>query len=217
MRLFNILEQIVNEVEDKAQDDALSAAMGASFNALGREFKSNESEIKQDVENADIELTEAITAITVIGFLLAAPKVIELFVKGLGALINLFKKTFRQKGAQTPEEQSQIAARIINFTHKWHKMYIKGVKWILNISGLFAKAGIKGEANQNKAAELVYYSIIAALAVYSGVGAFSAFKQAAANGANIANMSLGTLETAMASVKTAEVASFMSELGLKSA
>lgn len=215
MRLYNILEQIVYEVEDSSQDVELSNAMKISFDAMGNAFKGSEDEVKQDVANADIQLQESITVLTVIGMLLAAPKVVEILVKGMSGFIKLFKRTFRLKGAQTPQEQEAVAARIIKITHKWHKLYIKGVKWILEKSGLFAKAGINDDAAKTKAAELVYYTIIAGLAIYSGVGAFSAFKQAAVHGADVTHLSLGALETAMASIKTGEVASFVSELGLK--
>ena len=215
MKLKSIVKQIVSEAEKAAQEDALSAAMGQAFKNLESEFESHEDEIKKDVEDADIKITEAIGVLAVLGFVLAAPKVLELITKALSGLVGVFKKSFRKGQAKTEEEQSKTAAIILNFSHKWHKAYIKGLKWIFKMSGLYVKAGIKDEASQMKAAELVYYIIIAALAVYSGVGAFSAFKSAVTAGANVGNVSLGALETAMASVKSGEVASFIAELGLK--
>jgi hypothetical protein len=80
---------------------------------------------------------------------------------------------------------------------------------------MFEKVGIKSEAAKMKAAELLYYTIIAGLAVYSGVGAIEAWKEAIKQSGSLAHISLGALESAMAGIKTTEVATFMSELGLK--
>jgi hypothetical protein len=216
MKLTKLLENIVVEIEGDKQVDALTAAMGQGFNLMGSELKNKEGELKQDVEQANIELDESLTALTVIGMLLAAPKVVELIVKGFSGTVKLYKKMFMKGGAKTEEEQEQMAAKIIEFTHKWHKQYIKALKWIFKVTGLYKKAGINDEAAQMKVAELVYYTIVAGLAVYSGVGAIGAFKQAIAHGVEASHVSLGALETAMASIKTGEVASFMTELGLKS-
>lgn len=214
MKLDKIVEQLIKEAEEKQQVAALDQAMGSAFKSMGDMLKSSEDQLKQDVQQADIEIKESITIATVAGILLAAPKIVELIAKGFQKVVTIFKKTFPRKGAQTEQEQSEAAAKIIEFTHKWHKSYVKGLKWILKVSGLFDKAGIKGDADQSRAAEMIYYTLIAALAVYSGVGAASAFKSAiAANDAG--HLSLAALETAMASIKTGEVATFVGELGLK--
>lgn len=210
----NIMEQLIKEAEDKAQIDALSQAMGAGFNVMGSELKSKEDELKADVQQADVKVTEAIGTIAVIGMLLAAPKVVELVVKGFAKVVSVFKKMFKPKQAKSEQEQSEMANKIIEFTHKWHKSYIKGLKWILKVSGLFAKAGIKDDAAQTKAAELIYYTIIAGLAVYSGVGAAGAFKSAMSSGAG-GDIAIGSLESAMATIKSGEVAEFLGKLGLK--
>lgn len=214
MKFKRIVEQLIKEAEDQQQIDALDQAMGMSFKAMGAELQSKEDELKQDVQNADIQISESITVATVVGMLLAAPKVVELIAKGFMKISSVFKKTFPRKGARTEEEQSEVAGKIIEFTHKWHKSYVKGLKWILKATGLFDKAGIKGDSAQMKAAEMIYYTLIASLAVYSGVGAASAFKQAAA-AHDAGHFSMAAIETAMASIKTGEVAAFIGELGLK--
>lgn len=214
MKLDSILEQLIKEAEDKQQVDALDQAMGSAFKVMGDMLKANEKQLKQDVQQADIEIKESITVATVAGVLLAAPKIVELIAKGLNQVVLMFKKAFPRKGAKTEQEQSEVAAKIVEFTHKWHKSYVKGLKWVLKVTGLFDKAGIKGDADQTKAAEMIYYTIIAALAVYSGVGAASAFKSAIA-AKDAGHLSIAALETAMASIKTGEVAAFIGELGLK--
>lgn len=203
----------LNEAEDTKVSD-LANAMEDSFKMLRAEFKASEDEIKADIEQADIPVNEDVGVITVVGILLAAPKLLELFAKGLSKLVNVYKKYFKKDTANTPEDQVSIAKNIIEFSHKWHKTYIKGIKWILQMSGAFDKAGIKGDANQTKAAEMLFYVIIAGLAVYSGVQAFSAFKSAAVTAAS-GDLALGSLEAAMAAVKSNEIRQFLTKIAIK--
>jgi len=209
------LQSILKEVEDKAEIDALEKAMGAAFQAMGAEFKNNELEIKKDVEQSKAELNEASVVLALVGFILALPKLIEVFTKSMSGLVNVFKKFYKPGAAKNDQEGT--AAKIIEFTHKWHKMYIKGVKWILKTSGAFRKANIEEEEAQMKTAEAVYYIIVAGLAVYSGISSIAAFKAAmtAKGTTGAAGFSLSAFEAAMASVKTTEVREFLLKMGLK--
>lgn len=213
MKLQAIAKQILKEEEDKAQINAMDQAMKASAAELANHFKSHEDEIKKDVEQSDAKLNESLGAVAIIGFLLALPKVVELLVKGVGKLVSVWKKLVKPGEAKGKEEE--FAHNIIEFTHKWHKMYISGLKWMLKMAGVFKKAGINDEAGQQKAAEVVYYTIIAGLAIYSGIGAVGAFKAAAQGAAHGGSFSLGAFEGAMAAVKSGEVAGFLGKLGLK--
>lgn len=213
MKLQPILEGILKEEEDKKQIAAMNQAMQSAAAELAKLYKDNEAEIKQDVEQSEEKLNEALGAVAIIGFILALPKVVELLVKGIGKIVAVWKKLVKPGQAKGNEEE--FAHNIIEFTHKWHKTYIKGLKWILQMSGVFKKANITGEAAQMKAAEAIYYTIIAGLAIYSGVGAAGAFKAAAQGATHGGSFSLGAFEAAMASVKTGEVAEFLGKLGLK--
>ncbi len=214
-KLSLIVEQILREEEDKKMIAAMDAAMKDSFTALGTEFESNKDEIEQEVESSEEELNESLGAFAIIGFILALPKVVELFVKGIGKLVAVWKKLVKPGQAKGQEEE--FAHNIIEFTHKWHKAYVKGLKFILKLSGIFKKAGIEGDAAQDKAAEMLYYTIIAGLAVYSGIGAIGAFKGAVTGAAHGGSFSIAAFEAAMASIKTSEVSSFLGKVGLKSA
>jgi len=213
MKLQPILEGILREEEDKKQITAMDQAMQAAAAELAKQYKDNEAEIKQDVEQSEEELNEALGAVAIIGFILALPKVVELLVKGIGKIVAVWKKLVKPGQAKGQEEE--FAHNIIEFTHKWHKTYIKGLKWILQMSGVFKKANIQGDAAQTKAAEAIYYTIIAGLAVYSGVGAVGAFKAAAQGAAHGGGFSLAAFEAAMASIKSSEVSEFIGKLGLK--
>ena len=211
MKLQPILEGILREEEDKKTISALDQAMATSFKTMGTELEANK------VEQSDGKLNESLGVLAILGVILAAPKLVELLAKGFSAIINTFKKLFKPNQAKTEQEQESVAHTIIEFTHKWHKSYIKGLKWIFKVSGVFKKANIEGEANQLKATEAVYYVFIAALAVWSGVGAVGAFKAAIAGAANGGSFSLAAFEAAMATIKSAEVSEFSSKLGLKAA
>lgn len=214
MKLNRIVEQLITEAEEKQQIAALDQAMGNAFKAMGSLLSQEEDKLKQDVQQANIKITEAVTVVAVIGMILAAPKVVELLVKSFQGFINLFKKIFPRKGAKTEEEQETTAGKIVEFCHKWHRAYVKGLKWILKVTGMFKKAGIESDSEQQRAAEMIYYVLIAALAAYSGISAGVAFKNAIAT-KSAGELSLGALESAMAVIKSGEVASFVGKLGLK--
>lgn len=215
MKLKQIVENIVYEAQDNAEIKTLEDTLKATFTQLGNNFKKNQDALMQDVQSADLELNESLTAVSVVGMILAAPKVVEIIVKSFANLIKVYKRFFPRKGAKTKEEQIEVVTKIIQFTHRWEKSYIKGLKWILDKTGMFEKVGITSDAAKLKAAELLYYTIIAGLALYSGVGAVEAWKEAIKQGGNIAHVSIGTLESAMAGIKTAEVSTFLSKLLLK--
>jgi len=212
------LTTLLKEVENKANFAKLDQAMQGGLAAMASDFSSGKEALKQDVAQADIEIKESITALTIIGAFLAAPRLIELIARGFGKLISVFQSIIKPGQAKTEEGQIAAVEAIIHFTHKWHKAYIKGIKGLLKITGLFTKAGIKGDANQTKAAELVFYTIVAGLAIYSGIGAVSAFKSAAVKASTGgADFALGNFEAAMAAVKSGEVKEFLGKMGIKTA
>lgn len=214
------LTTLLKEVENKANFAKLDQAMQGGLAAMAGGFSSGKEALKQDVAQADIEIKESITALTIIGAFLAAPKLIELIAKGFGKLVSVYKSIVKPDQAKTEEGQSAAVEAIIHFTHKWHKVYIKGIKGLLKITGLYAKAGITNDADQTKAAELVFYTIVAGLAVYSGFGAVSAFKSslakvATSNPTAAGDFALGAFEAAMTSIKSVELSEFLGKVGLK--
>lgn len=220
MKLTDLLERILIEAEQEALTKdpevvELEKAMGDSLKALASEFSADKEELEKDVENADVPVNESISILAVVGMVLAMPKVVELLGKGMSKLIMVWKKLFKKGQAKTDEEREDVAKKIIEFSHKWHKLYINGIKGMLKLIGAFKKAGITSDSAQTRAAEMLYYTIIAGLAVYSGVGAFAAFKAAATSAAHGHTIALGTLEAAMATIKSREVTDFLAKLALK--
>jgi hypothetical protein len=205
MKLKSIAETIIYE----QSIDAIDSAMETGFDQLGKDFKLKQDEIEKEIESQPV--SEAVGIVTVIGFILAAPALLEILAKGLGKVIKLWQKVFK-KGTK---EDSEIVQAIVNFTHKWHKKYSKGLKWILDKSGLFAKANITSNEEKEKASELVFYIIVAAMALYSGIGAYSAFKSGLAAltpTTATSSFSLAAFESAMTAIKSKEVSAFLQKM-----
>ena len=60
MKLASLAQQILKEEEEKATIDKLDQAMGSAFQMMGSELKSKEKVAKQDVEQADVQVNEAL-------------------------------------------------------------------------------------------------------------------------------------------------------------
>ena len=204
------LKSILLEAEMDQIEKTLDQEFGAALRDLANAAKADTNNLKS--ESASIEegqINESLGVIAIIGFILAAPRVVELMAKPIGKFIKLSKKFLKPKAVQ---DEKEVAETIIHFAHKWHHGYVKIVKWLLEVSGTFKKAGFTTDVQKEKAANLVYYVIIAALAVYSGVGSIHAFKELATAGLETGTLSLAALETAMTSLKSHEVAKFVKQL-----
>jgi len=190
--------------------------------------KSDIAAAKADVAKVDEDqLNEEIGTALIISLILAAPKVFEMFFKAMDGLRKLAISL--AKGVKTKDvPQGKAAAVLIAGTKKWHDGYVKIIYFILWATGLFAKAGYKTTAEKEKAAKFVFYVIVAAMAVVSGVAAVkggmaiasagtagASAGHAAASGAHAASPGLTALEAGLASLKTAEVKAFVIKLGFK--
>lgn len=211
--------------DDKKAMADLEAAMGKAAKAMGSAFDAAQEEIEKEVEEMPEEelnerkkaLNEEITTLTVIGFILALPKLVEIIAKGVDGLVKFLRKITKINPPKTKEERSKAAAAVIDFTHKWHNLYIKAFYYMLKYAGLYKKAGIKGKTAQMKVAKILYYTVIAALAVSAGIGAVGAFKTGLSSAAHGGEFAFGTFESAMAVIKSGEVSEFIAALGAPAA
>lgn len=208
---------IVESAEDADAD--IEKALKAGLNDLKAAFNSLEDEAKEDVAQVDEnmirenlrlreekgQLNEEVTTLFIISVIAAAPKALEILAKGLGKLIKVFKtKVMGQEDVDDPE----FIKGVIDFAHKWHKGYIKMIKWFLWLTGVLKKAGLKkDDKGAEKAAEVVYYVIVFGLMIASGAGAVGA----AAKG----HQGFAAMEGALAAIKSAEVIEFLGALGIK--
>ena len=207
--------------EDKKDIKDLEAEMGKVAKELGAEFDAAQDEIEKEVEEtSDEQVNEVrqklneVGPLTVIGFVMALPKVVELLAKAAEKIIKVMMKITGGKKAKTEEERLKWAAIIIDFTHKWHDLYIKIFYWILKYSGVYKKAGVKNKEEQMKIAKVLYYVVVAALALAAGLGAVTYFKKASVDLAtHTGDLSFSAFEAGMAAIKSGEVAEFVSAIG----
>jgi len=210
MKLAPIAKSVILEYESEEIAADLEKEMGAALAKLTASAKTIKPEDKIEVP----ELTEVLDPVTLIGLVLAAPKMVEMLAKAFNTVSKKLNKYFK-KGPQPQDDETGIAKNIIEFTHKWHSAYIKVLQFALEMFGVFAKAKITNTEDKKKATEMLYYTIIAALAFYSGVSSAVAFKKALMAqdiAAASSNFSLASLETAMTKVKSGEVKEFMQKI-----
>jgi len=208
------------DAEDKKQIADLEKEMGAVASEIGSAFSAAQDEIKQQVEDMPEDklneykqnINEAIGVLTVLGWILASPKLVEIITKGVSKVVKLIQKYTKTNPPQTEEEKEEWAEKIIEFTHKWHKAYIKMFYYIFKWSGFYKVTGMKDEAKRMKTAKIMFYLVVAGLAVKAGIDAIGAFKAAVAKSSLGGEFALGTFESIMASIKTAEVAEFIAAI-----
>lgn len=200
------LRNILLESEFDKIDSFLEKEFGKTLQSIATSVKSEKDSLKNENNSySDNSIDESLGAIGIIGVVLAIPRVIELLAKPVSKFISLTKKFLKPK---TVQSEKAVAESIIKFAHKWHTGYVKIIKYILEISGAFKQAGYTSDTQKDKAANLIYYIIIALLAVHAGLNTIHAFKELAARGVATGTISLAALEAAMTSIKTGEVAQF---------
>ena len=206
--LSEIARQVIYEFETEDVVSDLEKEMGAALTQLSAGAKTIEP-----VENLP-EINEALDPVSIASLVLAAPKILELLTKVFSKIATKLNSYFK-KGTQPTDNEGEIAKTVIEFSHKWHKGYIKVLRFLLETAGIFTAAKITKDTDKNKATEMLYYTIIAGLAVYSGVQGIGAFKKALmykdiayATG----DFSIGSLEAALAQIKAGEVKSFLNKI-----
>lgn len=114
------LAGIITEIEDisKENNTDVDAAMKAGLSALTSGGTSLD-EIKDDEQPK--QLNESIVGLIASG-LLAAPKIIEWIGKAIGFISKPFMKD---------KNESEIAKKIEHFGHKWEKLYLKAIIWVV--------------------------------------------------------------------------------------
>lgn len=202
------LTYIAKEVLHEQASNEIDVVAKSVFAELGKEFQAAEDEIRDEISQTN----EAVGFLTILSVILAAPSLLEVLVKAFGKLIKTWKKLFGKEGTESEKIES-----VLHFTHKWHKLYIKALKWIFEKSGAYEKKGITTEAEKEKTAEFVFYIIVAGLAVYSGFQGIKAFQsgmQTLAKAGTYSGFSLATFEAAMTAIKSKEVVLFLKKLGI---
>lgn len=188
-------------IEEKELDEAFQQGLD--------ELKATEvqEEYIQLTEEQKKQMNEAVLSVTfIISLILGAPSLIKAITKAIGWVYKKIKKLFGGK------EESKVAERIIQLTEKWHNAYVTALRHILKVGGVFKAAGITDKEKQEKATEVVFYTIILGFAVHGGfTTAQSIIKMIQHSSTSHAHVT--TMEAVLTAIKSKEVKNFIAQVG----
>lgn len=166
MASLDEINQVVNEALKRFRmneaevnsDTEIDAAMKAGLAALTNEGKKLE-EIEDN--NQPQELNESVVALIASG-MLAAPKIIEWVGKAIGFITNPFKKDNK--------DENTIAKKVEHFAHKWEKVYIKAIMWVVKKTKFVKQIWMdsNGKVDDQKLLVVAKYLYAAILAIALG-------------------------------------------------
>jgi hypothetical protein len=172
--------------EADQNDELLSQLKGEMNNLIG--------DIEDTLEDKSKEQKEGI--LTTAGFVLAVPAILGLVSKFGKMTTKLFKKVVGEK-PNDKKEAEQYFARLGKLADDLHHLYMKPLELLM------AKF-IKDPAKSKKVAHFVFHIIVAVMLLSAGVTAFKAIQSK--------EISLATLETALAAVKGGEIKNYITKL-----
>lgn len=177
----------IKETEETKQDDqSLSQLKGEMSDLIG--------DIEDTLEDKSKEQKEGI--LTTAGLVIAIPSILGLIAKFGKVATKLFRKIVGEK-PNDKKEAEQYFARIGKLADELHHLYMKPLEALMS-------KFIKDPTKSKKVAHFVFHVIVAILFLSAGVTAFKAIQSK--------NISLATLEAALASIKGGEIKTYISKL-----
>jgi len=152
------------------------------------------------------KVEESFSVIFLINIVMGMPMLLKVIVKAFAFVYRSLQKLFKKKPS-TPE----FVETLLKFTDKWHDAYVKVLQKVLKYAGVFKSSGLKDPVKQKMATEVLFYTIILGLAVYSGVGAADAIIKAV-KGSLASHGHVAALETVLTGLKSNEVKSFIQNI-----
>jgi len=188
-----ITEEEQNQSTTSSEDAEIDAAMKAGLSALTTESKFLD-EIKD--ENQPQELNEELITL-IASALLTAPKIIEWIGQGIAFISKPFKKN---------KDENVIAKKIVHFAHKWEKLYIKAIVWVVKKTKFVQQIWMTPEGNIDEqklvvVAKYIYAGILA-VAMGNAIGTVLGPSSAILKG----------IESTLGSVKAIEIAQIASKI-----
>ena len=200
-RLLNKLDTYINEEIDLS----LNEGFDKTLESLKMSNPIDESHLV--VYNNDRIDEAAISVTLIISVLLAMPNIIKTIAKSFNFIFNKIKKLFKKD----VKEDNGVIEKLIKMTDKWHHAYISTLRQILRMGGVFKSAGIKEKDKQEKATEVVFYTIIFGFAVMGGIATGKSILHVAKH-MSLSNISFASLEGVLTSVKSGEVVKFIKKI-----
>jgi len=188
-RLFEA-EESSDETELNNLDNEIDSAFASSLGALQGQVDT----VKEQIDNADTELNEAVGSL-IISLLLSAPKLLEI----IGGMVKKIATKFAaEKGKVTAGDG------LIHAGHHLEGKYLGILKKIIKVTGIAKKANIKTDEELDTAAKVLLYTILGAAAVSAGVASAEAIGGALA-GKGVSAAVYGTVKGGLAHLKGNEI------------
>jgi hypothetical protein len=159
------------------------------------------SQMSSLIRNIDTTLTDKTKeqkegVLTVASVAIALPAILGLIAKFGKAATNIVNKVIGKK----PTEQSDVEKyfqQMGRVADELHKLYMKPLEILM-------RKFIKDPAKAQKVAHFIFHVIVGLMLLSAGVTAFKAIQSK--------NLSLATLETALASIKGGEIKNYIAKL-----
>jgi len=152
-----------SRVLEEADDSEMDSAMKAGLSALTDSGASLDKIAKEEQPK---ELNESIGVLVVSG-LLAAPKIIEWMGKAIGTISRFYSTE------DNPDDPAFVK-KMVHFAHKWEKLYIKTIIWVVKKTNFGYKLWITkdGQIDDQKLLVLakIIYAVILSIAIGNAVG-----------------------------------------------
>jgi hypothetical protein len=191
VKRFQQLAGIILENEN-VNDPEIEKAMAAGLSSL----KDTSALDEIEDENQPTNLNESIIALIGSG-LLAAPKIIEWIGKAIGFVSKAFSKE---------KDESTLAKKIQHFAHRWEKLYIKTIIWVVKKTKFVKQIWMTsdGKVDEQKLLVVSKYIYAALLAVAAG--------QAIGSVLGSSSAIIKAIEGSLGGIKAAEIAQIASKV-----
>jgi hypothetical protein len=191
VKRFQQLAGIILENEN-VNDPEIEKAMAAGLSSL----KDTSALDEIEDENQPTNLNESVIAVIGSG-LLAAPKIIEWIGKAIGFVSKAFSKE---------KDESILAKKIQHFAHRWEKLYIKTIIWVVKKTKFVKQIWMTSDGNIDEQKLLVVskYIYAALLAVAAG--------QAIGSILGSSSAIIKAIEGSLGGIKAVEIAQIASKV-----
>jgi hypothetical protein len=192
---FQKLAGIITEEEQTSisNDTEIDTAMKAGLSALTSGGASLD-EIKDDEQPK--ELNESIVGL-IGSALLAAPKIVEWIGKAIGFISKPFMKD---------KDENEIAKKIEHFGHKWEKLYLKAIMWVVKKTKFAQQLWLTPDKKIDEQKLLVVAKYIYAGILALAVG--NAIKTVLGSASPV----IKAIETSLGGIKAGEIATIASKV-----
>jgi hypothetical protein len=191
-----------DESSDEQELDSLDSEIASAFGSGLSSLQGQTDVIKEEIDEAEVEMNEVAVTSLLISVLLSTPKLLEIIGGIVKKVASIFSK---EKG------KVKAGDGFIHAGHALEGKYLKILKLIIKTTGLGKKAGLKTPEDYDQAAKLLLYSILGVAAISAGFASAEAIGGALA-GKGVTAAIYGTAKGGLAGLKSHEVIDGMNKL-----